>query len=173
MSIQLIEGVVAAVERSPAGIDFSIGERRLIAPPAPQAYSLDGGQFVHVLACEGMDGETDEVLVMKWAGAEPVYFGPRMGWPYLLLGATLFVAGIASGSLGVLIVPVLLTLVHCDFLARRGRIYALFARELSSRLALVSLTVDSASQTEETAAGVAAAPGQGRISGAHQRRASE
>ncbi len=59
MSIHLIEGVVTAVDRSPPGIAFSIGERRFAASPEPQAYALEGGQFVHVLACEGVDGEPD------------------------------------------------------------------------------------------------------------------
>lgn len=153
MSIQLVEGVVSAMERSPAGIAFSIGERRFAAPPAPQAYALENGQFVHVLACEGMDGEADEVLVVRWAGAEPAYFGPRMGWPYLLLGATLFAAAIASGNLAVMIVPVLLVLVHCDFLARRARVFSLFAQELSSRLTLASLAGEVPSGAGATPAG--------------------
>lgn len=59
-----------------------------------------------------------------------MYFGPRLGWPYLVLGATLFVAAILSGGLGVMIVPVFLVLVHCDFLARRARVFARFSQEL-------------------------------------------
>ena len=172
MSIHLEEGVVTSVERSPSGVVFSIGERRFAASPEPQAYALEGGQFVHVLACESMGGQADEVLVMRWAGGEPIYFGPRLGWPYLVLGATLFVAAMVSGSLGVLIVPVLLVLVHCDFLARRARVFALFAQELSSRLALVSVAVDTASQVGETGAGSiegGALPGHEP----HHRRAGE
>jgi hypothetical protein len=155
MSIQLVEGVVSAIERSPSGVAFSVGERRFCAPPAPQAYLMENGQFAHVLACEGLDGDTDDVLVMKWAGADAAYFGPRMGWPYLLLGAALFAAAIASGNLSVMIVPVLLVLVHCDFLARRARVYALFAQELSSRLALASLAVDAPVAAADTAPGAA------------------
>jgi hypothetical protein len=169
MSIQLVEGVVTAVERNPSGVWFSIGERRFAASPEPQAYALEGGQFVHVLAGEGIEGEADDVLVMRWAGGEPVYFGPRLGWPYLLLGATLFAAGIVSGNLFVIIAPLLLGLVHCDFLARRARVFAIFAQELSSRLAIVSVTVDGSPTGE-------AAPGSivdGALHGSNHRRASE
>jgi hypothetical protein len=172
MSIHLVEGVVTAVDRSPSGIVFSIGERRFAASPEPLAYALEGGQFVHVLAGEGLDGDADEVLVMRWAGGEPVYFGPRLGWPYLVLGAALFAAAMISGSLGVMIVPVLLVLIHCDFLARRARVFARFSQELSSRLALVSVTVDAASSVADTAAGTLegnSLPGHEP----HQRRASE
>jgi hypothetical protein len=153
MSIQLVEGIVTAVERSSSGIAFSIGEHHFAAPPEPRAYALDGGQFVHVLACEGLSDRADDVLVLRWAGAEPVYFGPRLGWPYLLLGATLFAAAILSGSLGVIIVPVLLALVHCDFLARRARVFSRFAQELSSRLELMSVAVDAPAHAGEPAAG--------------------
>jgi hypothetical protein len=173
MSIHLVEGVVTAVERSPSGILFSIGERRFTAPPEPQAYALEGGQFVHVLAAEGLDGEADEVLVMKWAGAEPVYFGPRMGWPYLLLGATLFSAAIVSGNLFVIIVPLLLGLVHCDFLARRARVFARFAQELSSRLAIVSVAVDAPPAEATPGAVVDEALHGTKLHGSNQRRASE
>lgn len=169
MSIQLVEGVVTAVERSPSGVVFSIGERRFAASPEPQAYALEGGQFVHVLAGEGMEAEADEVLVMRWAGGEPVYFGPRLGWPYLVLGATLFAAGIVSGNLFVIIAPLLLGFVHCDFLARRARVFALFAQELSSRLAILSVTVDAPPAGE-------AMPGSivdGALHGPNHRRASE
>jgi hypothetical protein len=171
MSIQLIEGGVSAIERSSSGVAFSIGARRFCAPPAPQAYALENGQFVHALACEGMDGEADDILVMKWAGGEPVYFGPRMGWPYLLLGATLFVAAIASGNLSVMIVPVLLVLVHCDFLARRARVFSMFAQELSSRLALASLAADEPAPAGQTAAGAPrrAAPDPGAASATRSR----
>jgi hypothetical protein len=159
MSIQLVEGVVTAVDRSPSGIVFSIGERRFAASPEPEAYALEGGQFVHILACESMEGDADEVLVLRWAGGEPVYFGPRLGWPYLVLGATLFVGAIISGSLGVLIVPVLLVLVHCDFLARRVRVFARFAQELSTRLALVSVAVEAPLHAGEgTTAPIAGGP---------------
>lgn len=153
MSIHLVEGVVTAVDRSPSGIVFSIGERRFAAWPEPQAYALEGGQFVHVLACEGMDGHAEEVLVLRWAGGDPIYFGPRLGWPYLALGAALFAAAMFSGSLGVMIVPVLLVLVHCDFLARRARVFELFAKELSSRLALLSVAADAPGHVGETSAG--------------------
>ena len=174
MSIQLVEGVVAAVERSPSGIMFSIGERRFAASPEPQAYALEGGQFVHVLAGEGMDEEADDVLVLKWAGGEPVYFGPRLGWPYLLLGASLFAAGIVSGNLFVLIAPVLLGLVHCDFLARRARVFALFAQELSARLALMSVAVDAASnESASPGAVVDAALHDTKLHGTNHRRASD
>jgi hypothetical protein len=116
-----------------------------------------------------MEAEADDVLVMRWAGGEPVYFGPRLGWPYLLLGATLFAAGIVSGNLFVIIAPLLLGLVHCDFLARRARVYAMFAQELSSRLAIVSVTVDAPPAGE-------AAPGSIVDEALHEsnhRRASE
>lgn len=170
MSIHLVEGVMAAVERSPSGIMFSIGERRFAAAPEPQAYALEGGQFVHVLADEGVDDAPDEVLVMRWPGAEPVYFGPRLGWPYLLLGAVLFAAAIVSGNLFVIIVPLLLGVAHCDFLVRRARVYSRFAEELSSRLAIVSVSVGAPSTAGEATPGAVAG---GTLHGQNQRRASE
>jgi hypothetical protein len=153
MSIQLVEGVVTAVDRSPSGVVFAIGERRFAASPEPQAYALEGGQFIHVLACESMESDADEVLVLRRAGGEPVYFGPRLGWPYLALGAALFVAAMISGSAGLMIVPVLLVLVHCDFLARRARVHARFAQELSSRLAFLSVAMDAPLHPGESEAG--------------------
>jgi hypothetical protein len=172
MSIHLVEGVVTAVDRSPSGIVFSIGERRFAASPEPQAYALEGGQFVHVLAGEGMDGHADEVLVLRWSGGEPIYFGPRLAWPYLVLGATLFAAAMFSGRLGVMIVPVLLVLVHCDFLAKRARVFARFAQELSLRLTMMSVAVDAPAHFGESPAGsIDGGPLPGHEP--HQRRASE
>jgi hypothetical protein len=169
MSIHLVEGVVTVVERSPSGILFSIGERRYAASPEPQAYALEGGQFVHVLADEGVEGEPDDVLVLRWAGGEPVYFGPRLGWPYLLLGATLFAAAIVSGNLLVILAPLLLGFIHCDFLARRARVFAMFAQELSSRLSIVSVAVDAPPVGESAPGGVV----DGALHGSNHRRASE
>ncbi len=81
-----------------------------------------GGQFVHVLACEGMDGQAEEVLVLRWAGGEETY-PLRAAYGLALpgaLGATLFVpAAMFSGSLGVMIVPVLRS-CSCIVISWRG-----------------------------------------------------
>jgi len=136
MTIQLVEGVVSAVQRSPTRISFRVGEHFLAAPPAPEALALKSGQFVHVLTCTDWQSDVEDVLVLKWGGVDPVYCGPSLGWPFLALGFGVFVVAIASSTFWLLIVPVLLGLIHCDLLARRARVYARFANELSSRLAV-------------------------------------
>ena len=147
MTIQLVEGVVSAVDRSPARISFRVGEHLLNAPPAPAALAMKSGQFVHVLSCTDWKSDVEDVLVLKWGGAEPIYCGPSLGWPFLALGFGIFVVAIASSTFWLLIVPVLLGLIHCDLLARRARVYARFANELSCRLAM---TVQDTSDTEMT-----------------------
>jgi hypothetical protein len=138
MTIHLVEGVVSAVDRSPARVSFRVGEHLLEAPPAPEALALKSGYFVHVLACTDWQSDVEDVLVLKWGGGEPVYCGPSLGWPFLALGFGIFIVAIASSTFWLLIVPVLLGLIHCDLLARRARVYARFANELSYRLAMAA-----------------------------------
>jgi hypothetical protein len=135
MTIQLVEGVVSAVDRSPARISFRVGEHLLQAPPAPEALTMKSGQFVHVLSCTDWESDVEDVLVLKFGGGDPVYCGPSLGWPFLALGGGVFILAIASSTFWLLVVPVLLGLIHCDLLARRARVYARFANELSCRLA--------------------------------------
>ena len=135
MTIQLVEGVVSALDRSPARVSFRVGEHLLQAPPAPEALALKSGHFVHVLTCTDWQSDVEDVLVLKWGGVDPVYCGPSLGWPFLGLGCGVFIVAIASSTFWLLIVPVLLGLLHCDLLARRARVFARFANELSYRLA--------------------------------------
>jgi hypothetical protein len=149
MSIHLVEGVVTSIDCGPSRVIFRIGEQVFEAPPHPEAFALKSGQFVHVLASTDWESEAEDVLVLRWSGGEPIYFGPRLGWAFLALGAGLFVAAIASGTFWLLTVPVLLILIHCDLLARRARIYARFATELSGRLALASSQAPTAAREAE------------------------
>ena len=138
MSIHLVEGVAAAVERHLSAVSFSVGSQRFEAASHPDIASFKSGDFVHLLAAQGEEVDTQEVLVLRRNGSDPVYFGPRFGWPWLVLGVALVGVSLISGTFWLLVVPTFLFALHCGFLARRASVHAHFAAELSTALASVS-----------------------------------
>jgi hypothetical protein len=140
MGIRLIQGAVSRLNRGSSGISFSVADHQLVARPHAEAYGLESGCFVHALACDSADGDTEDVLVLRWPGHDPIYFGPSLGPRSLALGTVAFLVAAAFHTHWLLLVPAVLTVLHCDFLALRARAFARFATELSASIALMTET---------------------------------
>ena len=138
MSIQLAGGVAAAVTGGDGKISFSVGALRFEAAPHPKAADLKSGDFVHVLAEVAEDREVREVLALRRYGRDPVYFGPHLGWHWLVLCVAIVFISILSRTPWLMALPTLIGAVHCHFLLRRASLYARFSAELSDALVMAS-----------------------------------
>jgi Flp pilus assembly protein TadB len=99
---------------------------------------VKSGDFVHVLAEGAEDRDVQEVLALRRYGADPVYFGPQLGVRWLILCVAIVIVSILSRTPWLMALPTLVLALHCEFLARRARIFARFSAELSDALAMAS-----------------------------------